>query len=134
MYRYRASVTRVIDGDTIVAHINLGFGVWVIDRHFRLYGIDAPELSDAPAGPAAREELARLIMKHSLGSDTKGLPTVEIEMPKGEHDKYGRWLAVVRGVGEGETTVELNQVMVERGFAVPFACEAFPTQPFGLPL
>ena len=38
-YKYHCSLVRVIDGDTVVLNVDLGFGIWKKDT-FRLYGID----------------------------------------------------------------------------------------------
>lgn len=54
-YRYRFTVERVIDGDTFVAKIDLGFDVWTV-QHIRLLNYYAPE-SKSPDGPAARQAL-----------------------------------------------------------------------------
>ena len=43
LYTYKANIVRVIDGDTVVADIDLGFDVWLRKEHLRLVGIDAPE-------------------------------------------------------------------------------------------
>ena len=43
MYHYKAHVTRIIDGDTIDALVDLGFHV-MIKLRFRLNHIDAPEI------------------------------------------------------------------------------------------
>ena len=42
MYNYNAKCVRVVDGDTIDAMIDLGFGVH-IKKRIRLAGINAPE-------------------------------------------------------------------------------------------
>ena len=42
LYNYKAKLVRVVDGDTIDAEIDLGFGVFIKQR-IRLYGIDTPE-------------------------------------------------------------------------------------------
>jgi len=42
MYEYKAKLDRVIDGDTIDCHIDLGFNVTLKER-VRLKGIDTPE-------------------------------------------------------------------------------------------
>ena len=42
MYTYKAKVTRVVDGDTVDALIDLGFDTHVKKR-IRLYGMDAWE-------------------------------------------------------------------------------------------
>lgn len=54
-YRYRAIALRVIDGDTFVADVDLGFHTHV-HQHIRLHGYNAPELR-TPDGPGARARL-----------------------------------------------------------------------------
>src|SRR5215813_13038702 len=44
-----AIVVRVIDGDTVVVNMDMGWHTWRHDEHIRLNGVDAPERSD-PAG------------------------------------------------------------------------------------
>ena len=47
MYDYRVvTVNKVIDGDTVDATIDLGFGLWASFR-FRLTGVDTPERGHA---------------------------------------------------------------------------------------
>ena len=41
-YRYKATIVRVVDADTVDAIIDLGFGINV-DRRFRIADFDAPE-------------------------------------------------------------------------------------------
>ena len=41
-----AVIVRVIDGDTVVANLDLGWHTWRHDEHIRLNGIDAPERKD----------------------------------------------------------------------------------------
>lgn len=43
MYEYKCVIGRIVDGDTVDVDIDLGFGVWLINRRIRLKGIDAPE-------------------------------------------------------------------------------------------
>jgi endonuclease YncB( thermonuclease family) len=42
-YTYKCTLDRVIDGDTIDVHIDLGFDVWLNKQRVRLAGIDTPE-------------------------------------------------------------------------------------------
>ena len=42
MFEYNATATRVIDGDTIDAMVDLGFGTWMHKERVRLLGIDTP--------------------------------------------------------------------------------------------
>ena len=62
MYRYKANLIRVIDGDTIDALVDLGFDVW-IKKRVRLYGIDTPETrtKDVEEKKAGKAAMARLV-------------------------------------------------------------------------
>lgn len=90
MYRYRAKIIKIVDGDTFDADVDLGFYMTARIR-FRCLGYDAPELSgpEKEAGKAARALLEALI---PVGG------TYEIETRKA--DSFGRWLADVL-VGDG---------------------------------
>jgi endonuclease YncB( thermonuclease family) len=58
-YTYQATIKRVIDGDTVVADIDLGFHTWRRDVYLRLARINAPEPrgSTREAGLAAGDWL-----------------------------------------------------------------------------
>lgn len=43
LYIYRAEIIRIIDGDIVVAGIDLGFIVWLRRERLRLFGVDATE-------------------------------------------------------------------------------------------
>ncbi|VAW11448.1 hypothetical protein MNBD_BACTEROID05-961, partial [hydrothermal vent metagenome] len=53
MYLYKAKVERVIDGDTLLLHIDLGFGVLKVQR-VRLAEIDTPEIKTEKGKEASR--------------------------------------------------------------------------------
>lgn len=110
MYEYRATILRVIDGDTVEARVDLGFDVSVVER-FRLYGINAPEVKgeSRDAGNAAAEYLRTLVAKNATGG------VLTIQTRKDKREKYGRYLAVLIANG-----VNLNAVMVNAGHAVPY--------------
>lgn len=44
LYHYPFYLSRVIDGDTIVGSIDLGFNVFLQDKHIRLININTPEI------------------------------------------------------------------------------------------
>lgn len=109
MYVYKANIDRVIDGDTVVATIDLGFNVSV-KQTLRLAGIDAPEtrgrdLTDEQrqAGHDATEHLKWLI----------GTDPVSVHTLKDKTGKYGRYLAVIYS-----NNVNLNESMIRDGHAV----------------
>lgn len=111
MYEYACKVVRVVDGDTVVCNVDLGFTVQV-EVTFRLLGINTPEVigESKQKGLAAKAETKRLL---SLGS-----VTVKSEKPL-KTDKYGRWLGTFFVHNDG-STLEVNKTLVESGFAVPF--------------
>lgn len=105
MYQYSALVSRVIDADTVVLDVDLGFHI----RHritTRLDGINAPEIN-TPEGKDARDALLFLI----------GGKTLAINTIRDRQDKYGRWLAVLY-LEDGVTTA--NQWLIDSGHAVPY--------------
>ena len=107
LYEYRAIVTKVYDGDTIWADIDLGFYTWKKDEHLRLLGINAPEVRgpERPQGLVARDALAGRIMGKEI----------IIRTEKDSRGKYGRFLAWIWLDGEN-----INQWMVEQGFATAY--------------
>lgn len=105
MYQYQATVTRIVDGDTIHAELDLGCDVR-INLTLRLYGINAPETS-TPEGKDATAFLRSLVVEGD---------TVLVVTYKDRREKYGRYLATLFDA-EGR---DVNHAMVEAGHAVPY--------------
>ena len=84
MYEYRARIERCVDGDTVDASIDLGFGVWV-DERCRLIGIDTPERGK-PGFDEATEYLRGLLN----AAKQDGL--VACKTIKDNRGKFGRYL------------------------------------------
>ena len=63
LYHYRAVIKEVVDGNRIVADIDLGFSIWKHGESFELARVDAPASSGATeaAGEAAKDFLKKLI-------------------------------------------------------------------------
>lgn len=59
-----ATVDRVIDGDTFVVTIHLGYDTYT-KQHIRLYGYDAPEMNTIE-GRAAKFQLEQLLLGSSV--------------------------------------------------------------------
>jgi len=88
MYEYRAVITKVYDGDTLTAEIDLGFKMWAKKVKLRLAGVNTPEIrSKNPAQKAlaikARDRVRELCLGKEVVITTHG---------KG---KYGRWIASI---------------------------------------
>ncbi len=125
-YEYRATVVRVVDGDTVHLELTkdfqlpIDFGFYVKDIikvtktaqvDFRLLGINAPELRNPTLaeGNASKTQLEHLL---SLGT---------IRVVTSRIDKYGRWLADIFVTGSDGIEFNVNQKMIETGFAVAYA-------------
>ena len=123
-YHYEADLVRVIDGDTVVLVIDLGFHVSVTQT-VRLSGIDTPERGQ----PGFHEATQRL---QELLSQQLELGPLEIQTERTVHgdDKqgaYGRYLAWIWGRDQdskfsfsrsfGST---VNWQMIDEGLAVPY--------------
>lgn len=110
---FKAELVRVIDGDTIVVNIDLGFNIFIIQR-CRLLGIDSPEIvgESKERGKEVKKEVED-ILKTSVG------PLI-IKTHSSKKDKYGRFLAEVAYVDSLGSKVNLNEYLVELGFAVPY--------------
>ena len=90
MYKYKAKVIRVVDGDTLDAMIDLGFNTWVKKR-VRLSGLDAYESrtrdkAEKKKGLAAKARVVEVLN----GSDN------EISLTSLGVGKYGRCIGEVQ--------------------------------------
>mgnify|MGYP003338125146 CR=1 FL=1 len=110
MYEYGIKFLRVIDGDTFVCNIDLGFGIWLNDQHCRLHGIDTPE-HDTPEGKKCILE-TQFWFNNALDK----LEKISIQV-EAKADKYGRRLVHVR---TDRSPCTLNEQLVKDGHAVPY--------------
>ena len=118
LYEYRADLMRVVDGDTVVLDIDLGFGVWKRGETFRLYGINAPEMRGASKveGQAAKTYLMALLMHQLEHTEPLFVRTHKADA----QDKYGRYLATLLL----PSRLNVNGEMVRAGHAQPYMVEA----------
>lgn len=112
LYWYKAELMRVIDGDTVVVSMDLGFQIRQL-MHLRLYGINTPELI-GPKAAAARAATDFLV--HTLAQGP-----LLVRSYKDRADKYGgRFLAELFVQQSDGTLVNVNQLLVSTGHAVPY--------------
>lgn len=105
-YTYRAEVVKVVDGDTIDVHIDLGFYVWIRFQRIHLFGIEAPAPTEA-ASAAATAHLESLI-----GGKTVILKSLRGEDPPDRQGSFNNWEGLVWLDGKS-----INDAMVESGNA-----------------
>jgi endonuclease YncB( thermonuclease family) len=110
-YSYRATVSRVIDGDTLWVIVDYGFD-HTSQEKIRLRAIDAPELS-TEAGKRARAHLENLL----LAAQPFVITTTKVDL----YDRYLTDVFVLPGeknlqkvAGKGRF---LNRELIEGGFA-----------------
>lgn len=114
IYEFRATVKRVIDGDTIVVLIDHGFKLYS-EQHLRLNRIDAPEKKgpSKEAGMKAAEALSHLL-----------LPGIKVTVRTHKFPRrpntLERYLADVVFAQEGRI-IDVSDWMLAEGHAVPFA-------------
>jgi micrococcal nuclease len=104
------TVKRVIDGDSLVADLDLGWQVWIRDRVIRVAHMNAPEMNTAE-GKAAKE-FAEILLNVHIG-DTFGSPIMLISHSL---DKYGRVLASLT-LSDGR---DFATTMIADGYAVAY--------------
>lgn len=108
MYNYNATVQRVVDGDTIVLDIDLGFTIhW--KSSCRLWGINTPELKskDSATRDQALKAKQYLIDNLPIGSI--------VNINSKSLDKYGRPLVEVFF-----NEVNINQDLLNKELAVKY--------------
>jgi endonuclease YncB( thermonuclease family) len=112
LYTYKATVERVIDGDTLWLQVDLGFRVWTRQK-LRLRGINTEELG-AGGEKAGRYVKRRLSLASFVVIKVSG------------RDKFGRYLTdlfYLENEPDPEEALQkgifLNQELLDRGLAVP---------------
>jgi endonuclease YncB( thermonuclease family) len=104
LYTYRAYLDYVIDGDTIVLYVDLGFETYSRQK-LRLRGIDTPEIATTEG------ENAKTFVEEIL----KRSKTITIKTYR--KDKYDRYLA---DVFVGSKEIFLNQQLLDEKLAVAY--------------
>ena len=110
MYEYKVKITRVVDGDTVDAEVDLGFDTFIKDR-IRLMGIDTPESRTRNKKEKALGLAAKAYLKELL-KENKG--DIILRTSKEGKGKFGRILGTLL-IYDGKTNV--NQMLIDEGHA-----------------
>ena len=113
-YIYRIkSVTKVVDGDTIDADIDLGFDISLTKR-IRFAGIDTPESRTTNL----KEKALGLESKEWLKKTLEGAKDIIIKTEKPDStEKYGRIIGHLFINGQD---ISLNNQMIYEGYALAY--------------
>jgi endonuclease YncB( thermonuclease family) len=118
LWRYRAALRRVIDGDTLEVVLDLGFDLAFQRMALRLLDLNAPEIT-GPGKPAGLAAKAYAEQWCQAALDPRTPWPLLVETVKGDQpDKYGgRWLARVYRQIDGRC---LNIDLLAADFALPW--------------
>jgi micrococcal nuclease len=111
MYEYRIKkVTKIVDGDTIDAELDLGFNISYTQR-IRLAGIDTPEsrtkdLAEKALGLESKKKLGELVANAKV-------VVIRTEKPDSS-EKYGRILGWLYLDG---AEMSVNEALIASGYA-----------------
>jgi len=117
MYEYRIKkVTKIVDGDTIDAELDLGFNISYTQR-VRLAGIDTPEsrtkdLAEKALGLEVKKKLGELIANAKV-------VVIRTEKPDSS-EKYGRILGWLYLDG---AELSVNEALIASGYAWSYSGE-----------
>lgn len=109
---YRATVVRVVDGDTVRLDIDLGFDVILKNQCVRLYRVDTPECRTKDLKEKAAGLLAKSVVKGFI--DEGSVVTVKTSLDN--KGKFGRILGTIvesRGVN-------INDYLINNAYAVEY--------------
>ena len=102
-YARRIMVTRVVDGDTIVGNVDLGYHTWAFDVTFRVARVDTPELRSGSLKDRQNGLLAKTFTEVWL-HEHKDHGLVATSM---EADNWRRWLAEIECAQEHNLSDDL---------------------------
>ena len=110
MYRYKVSLVKVVDGDTVDVDIDLGFGMTYKKQRVRMLGIDTPE---SRTRDLVEKKLGKASKKHLKGILESG----DIELVSHDKGKFGR---ILGELFMGGSTFSVNQQMINEHHAVAY--------------
>lgn len=112
MYEYKATVKRIIDGDSLILDIDLGFYMFMNETKIRLYGLDTPEMASEDPLLRLQAVLATRYLFDNLQIGEK----VIIKTVLDKREKYGRLLATVFT----KDGLNINEGLVQNKLAVSY--------------
>ena len=115
MYEYACEIERIIDGDSLVGRISLGFDIY-FSSSIRLFAVDTPESRTRNLDEKARGLLAKDFLKDSIKNGKKIVIKTELKDSRG---KFGRVLATLWVDG-----ININQALIDNHLAVAYHGQA----------
>jgi micrococcal nuclease len=120
MYEYRATIVKVIDGDTVDVDIDLGFGIVLSDERVRIMGIDTPESRTRDKVEKKFGLAAKARLKEVLGKTC----TLTTQINKNGEDMKGKFGRILGDFdvynNKTDSWQPVTKVLVSEGHAVPY--------------
>lgn len=113
LYHYRATLLRVVDGDTIRVQLSLGLRI-SRDVSLRIAGINTPEINRGTAAERAAGDRARLALVNLIGPE--GTP-LYVRTYK-DTQSFDRYVCDLLVGGPDGMLVNVAEAMVESGYAI----------------
>ena len=120
MYEYRATIVKVVDGDTVDVDIDLGFGIVLSDERVRIAGIDTQESrtrdkEEKKFGLAAKARVKQLLGKTCV---------LKTQINKDGEDMKGKFGRILGDFSVYDSATDrwrmLTEILVSEGHAVPY--------------
>jgi len=120
MYEYKATIVKVVDGDTVDVDIDLGFGIVLSDERVRIAGIDTPESrtrdkEEKKFGLAAKARVKQLLGKTCV---------LKTQINKDGEDMKGKFGRILGDFSVYDSATDrwrmLTEILVSEGHAVPY--------------
>ena len=114
MYEYKATVVKIVDGDTVDVDIDLGFGIIMTDERVRIMCIDTPESRtrdkvEKVFGLASKERVKELL---------SGDIILKTQIARNGEDMKGKYGRILGDFIIGDKM--LTDILVEEGHAVAY--------------
>lgn len=113
MYEYKCFVIRVVDGCTVDAQIDLGFNV-LIRQRIKLYGINCEDIKSTDESIRQKAVASKNKLTDLLGKE------FICQTIMNKRGKAGRTLGHVFTEDENGVKIDINQKMIDDGYAVTY--------------
>ena len=124
LYKYRAKVLRIKDGDTMDVDLDLGFDVVLAKQRVRLYGIDTPESRTRDKVEKKFGLISKDYVKKRCPVGSKVIIGTHVGDERG---KFGRILGEVFAIDQETNVIEetsINRKMINESYAVEYHGQA----------
>jgi len=113
-YEYKATFKKVVDGDTLIVDIDLGFDIILGNQYVRLIGIDTPESKSKDRIEKTFGLLSKKAVEDFMKANEKDNFIIQTILSDDNSDKFGRILGKIYNSNK----VCLNDWLIKANYAV----------------